>query len=338
MITIGIGNTGMLLATMFDDEPILLSTAIQDTANFSEYKVLTFYEKGSSKRFNFGLKIWSRNIELLRDKLVYIENDNIIIFSSLGGGSGSSSLQIVSKILLENNNHVLVVAVLPYKKEINPPLANAVQALNNLMPIINKISVLLFDNEKLRKIFNSDWRKIDEYIVRRVDYMVNLLRKYSRDDFSPLTIDQSELDSVIFGSGFIDFSDTFLEEATPKFEYGNLDKNTKNCLLAMIVDKEVEDMYTYQQIFTSVIDKISAKVKNARLIPGIIRAKINHTNSINGVSDRAYIIIASGLNINKYIKKIEKIRDVAIEKARLYMEVQDQNKFIERKENKILDI
>lgn len=341
MVCVGTGNCGMLLATMFDSKPILISTAHQDTINyFNDHEVHSFSEEGASKRFKLGTKIWYRSVEELANIFENVKNDKVIVFSSLGGGSGSSSLNPISKVLLRNKNKVLIVAVLPYKKEINPPLANAVQALNSLMPVVQKVSVLIFDNEKLRKDFGNDWESINNYIIKRVDYIINLIDKYSSDDYSPLTIDQSELDSVIFGGGFIDFSDTFLEDRPPKFEYGKMDKTTKNCLIAMYVDLKIKDkkMGEYHDILTGVTDKVATRIANARMIPGILRGKVNYSNSEGGIKDRAYITIASGLNIDRYMKKIERIRDIAIKKASVFMEDYKGEKFIDREDNKLLDI
>lgn len=342
MVTIGSGNTGMLLATMFSKHPILFSTAHQDTANYSGHNVNAFSEDGAGKRFRDGAKIWIENFEKVEKIFDGINNDKVVIFSSLGGGSGSSSLYPISKILVDNNNKVLIIGVLPFKKELNPPLANAVQAINSLMPVISKVSVFIFDNQKLKKDHNNNWGEINNFIIKKTDYLVNLLKKYSTDDFSPMTIDQSELDSVIFGGGFLDLSDTFLEEKMPKFEYGALDKTTKNCLIAMYVDTSVKTkkkLREYQNTLMSVIDRVSGRIKNARLIPGILRAKVNYSNAIeNEVKDRAYIVIASGLNIDRYIKKVEKIKNMAVERASVFAEEYKGSKFIDRKASKILDI
>jgi len=342
MTTIGTGNTGMILASAFTKKPILFSTAHQDTINFSSFDVNTFSEDGAGKRFRTGAKIWENNFERIEEILDNVRNEKVVIFSSFGGGSGSSSLNPISRILINNNNKVLIVGIMPYKKEINPPLANSVQALNSLMPLISKVSVFIFDNEKLRKEQENNWENIDGYIIKKTDYLINLLKKYSSDDYSPLTIDQSELDSVIFGGGFVDLSDTFLEEGLPKFEYGKLDKTTKNCLISMYVDYNIKGksrINKYQDIFTPVMDRISSRVSNARFIPGILRAKVVFSNSENKkIKDRAYITIVSGLNINHYLKKIERVRDLAMKKAMIFAENYSGSKFIDKKENKILDI
>jgi hypothetical protein len=338
MITIGVGNTGMLLASKFDNDPILISTAHQDTVNFEDKEVYSFSEDGASKRFRSGVAIWAKSFEELEEICAPISNEKVIIFSSLGGGSGSSCLNPLSRILLRNKNKVLLITVLPYKKEINPPLANAVQALNSLMPIIQNVSVMIFDNEKLRKEFGNDWNEINKYILKRVDYIINMIRRYSVDKYSPITLDQSELDSVVFGGGFIDLSNSFLEDGTPKFEYGKMDKETKNCLVAMYVDHEIKDVDIYHNKLTEVVDKLSGRVPNARMIPGILRGKIVNTYSKEGLKDRAYITIASGLNIDKYLIKIEKLRDLAVKKASVFAEGKKGEKFIDRASNKLLDI
>ena len=113
---------------------------------------------------------------------------------------------------------------------------------------------------------------------------------------------------------------------------------TKNCLVAMYVDIDIKDVDNYHNILTGVIDRIATKVPNARMIPGILRGRIVNTYSAEGLKDRAYITIASGLNIDKYMLKIEKIRDLAIKKASAFAEERKGEKFINRADNKLLDI
>lgn len=342
MLIIGAGNTGGRLAVKLDANAIIFSTAHEDTNNFPNSNVISISEEGASKRFKKGIEIWKDSIDKMRGALNHIKNDKVVIFSSLGGGSGSSSLAPLSKILLENNNKVLIVGIIPYKKENNPPLANTVQSINSLMPYISKVSVLLFDNQKLMKRFENNWTNINFHIVKRVDYLLNIVRKYNTDDYSPVTLDQSELDSVVFGGGFVDISDTFVEEEIPKFEYGKLDKHTKNCMVAMIVDNKIEDqevMDEYQGILTNAVSKISTRAKNARMIPGILRASLNFTNSEEmEVDDRAYLTIASGLSIVNYMKKIQKLRDSAMEKASHFSEKMEGEKILDSKESKMLDV
>lgn len=342
MTIIGAGNTGGKLATRLDKSALIFSTAHEDTNNFPQSNVISITEEGASKRFKKGIQIWKEHIETVKNSLSHIKNDKVVIFSSLGGGSGSSSLQPLSRVLLENGNQVLIVGIIPYNRENNPPLANTVQSINAIMPLISKVSILLFDNQKLMRYFNSDWTKINHHIVKRVDYLLNIIRKYNTDDYSPMTIDQSELDSVVFGGGFVDISDTFLEERNPKFEYGKLDKNTKNCLIAMFVDNKIDD-YEYldecQGKLTGIVSKLAGRAKNARMIPGILRASLNFTNAEEiEAEDRAYITIASGLSIDRYMRKIQKLRDNALEKASAFSEKIEGEKVLDSKESKMLDV
>jgi len=340
MITVGVGNTGMKLARMFDEDSILISTAHQDSENFKDYEVHTFTEEGCGKKFGTGVKLWKGITNQLEDLLDGIENEKVVIFSSLGGGSGSSSLQFLSKILLAKENKVFIVGVLPYKKEVVPPLANAVQSINSLMPFINDVTVMLFDNQTLLKEYENSWKDVNESIIMKVNYVVNLLKKHSVDGYSPLTIDQSELESVVFGGGFIDVSDDFLEETTPKFHYGKMDAQTKNVLIAMFVDQYVSDrkMEEYHNTLTSVQMKYSGRVKNARMVTGIVRGRVLGSKSNLNFKDRAYVTIASGLNVEKYSIKIEKLRDEAIEKATIFSSKIVGAKVVSSKDSKLLDI
>lgn len=342
MKVIGTGNCGMKLATMFKNEdPILISTAHQDSVNYEEFNVATFTEDGAGKRFGTGLGIWSRNENRLRGVLEEVVNDKVVIFSSLGGGSGSSSLTFISKILLEQGCKVLIIGILPYKKEINPPLANAVQSINGLMEIIGDVSVMFFNNDKLLKQFENDWNKVNEHIIKRVSYVVGLLDQYSVDEYSPATIDASELESVVFGGGFIDVSDNFLEETNPKFDYGKIDRDTKNLMIAMFIDIEVpkEEVDNLYKTLTDVTNRFAGRARNARFVPGILRGKVEWSRSEDeSITNRAYITIASGLSVESYLKKIQKIRDDAMERAQNFASKTKIGNVITKKETNILDI
>ena len=340
MKVIGSGNTGMKLATLFDGDPILLSTAEQDSANFRGYQVHNFNTDGCGKKYGTGYKLWEERKEDLAFALESIRDENVVVFSSLGGGSGSSSIQFISEILIEQNNKVLICGVLPFKKEVVPPLANAVQSISSLMPFINDISILLFDNQTLLKENNNNWNKVNAAIIEKVNYTIKLIEKHSMDKYSPMTIDQSELESVVFGGGFIDVSDTFLEEKNPKFQFGKIDKETKNVLIAMFVDKDVNDetVEEYHNILTTVQSKYAGRAKNARIVPGIIRCGIKETNSEEGIEDRAYITIASGLSLDRYTNKIEKLKNEAVEKATAFSSKQKGKRLVNNKDSKVLDI
>lgn len=340
MITIGVGNTGSKLAIMFDESPMLISTAEQDSLNFKGYNVYPIAKEGCGKKFGTGVRLWSEKIEDLKNILKEVKKEYVIIFSSLGGGSGSSSIRFLSEILVEQENEVLIVGILPFKKEVVPPLANAVQSISSLIPIINEVTVMLFDNQSLLKEYGNDWNDVNEKIIRGVNYAVNLLSNHSVDRYSPLTIDQSEVESVAFGGGFLDVSETFLEEKPPKFQFSNLDKETKNVMIAMFVDEKVDDdnIEKYHQILTEVQNKYVGRARNARVIPGIIRGKVLRSNSEEDIDDRAYVTVASGLNIEKYTKKLEKMKNDAIEKATAFSSKMSNKKMISNKDSKILDI
>lgn len=341
MKIIGSGQTGSKLAIMFDEKSILFSTATQDSANFSEFDIHEISQNGAGKRFSTGKKIWEDNDEVLRKTLSGVNNDKVIIFSSLGGGSGSSSLELLSRILLEQGNKVLVVGVLPHKKELNPPLANAVQSINSVMELISDVSVMLFDNERLLKKYENNWSMVNSHIIKRMSYLIKLLDEFSVNSYSPMTIDKSELDSVVFGGGFVDVTDDFLEEKSPTFDYGKINQHTKNLMVAMFVDVSVEKSQVdlHHKTLTDVTNKLAGKAKNARLVPGILRGKVEPKPTESGGSlDHAYITIASGLGIDDYLKQIEKMRDDAITRATAHASKTKSSPSLSKKESSILDI
>lgn len=343
MRVVGSGNTGMKLAVMFEpDNPILISTAHQDSSNYKKnHDVITFTQDGAGKRFATGVSIWNKNEQKLRESLKDVIREKVIIFASLGGGSGSSSVSFISKILVEQGCKVLVVGVLPHKREINPPLANAVQSINSIIELIPDVSVMLFDNERLLKKYENNWNMVNSHIIKQLSYLIKLLDQFSIDSYSPMTIDASELDSVVFGGGFVDVSDEFLEDSQPKFDYGKINQHTKNLMVAMFVDTSVDKakVDSYHVTLTNVTNKLAGKAKNARLVPGILRGKVEPKPDKSGVKrDRAYITIASGLGIDQYLSQIEKMRDDAISRATAFSSREKSQSVVNKKQTNMLDI
>lgn len=338
---LGFGEVGMRLANLMSENAFLFSTAEQDSYAYRKSNnVFQFETVGGSKRFSAGRKIWEDKYDELKSSLKDIQNEKVHIFSSTSGGSGSSALEIVSRILLEQDNDVIIFATLPFEGEGLPALPNAVNCLQSLIPLIPKISVMLFDNQKLMNLFESDWHKINYYIVKRADFVVNLLSKYSLNEYTSQSLDESELDSVVYKGGFLDASDSFLEEEPPVLEFGKLDAKTKNVLMAMYVDvgvKKNEDVDRYQTILTDQIQALSKKAKNARIVSGMLRASVKKSGS-NKYNDRAYFLIASGLNSDKYLRHVEKMRDKALKKASAYAEKGKVENLASKKESKMLDI
>jgi len=131
MIVIGSGNTGAKLALLFDENALLFSTAEQDSNNYLDKNIVVISKKGASKRFNSGVKIWDRNYEKLRETLDEIEDENVIIFSALGGGCFTPDMEVLTNngykkikdievgelVLTKNNTFEKVLDV--YKKEWN---------------------------------------------------------------------------------------------------------------------------------------------------------------------------------------------------------------------------
>jgi len=336
MKTIGIGNTGSKLASLFDKEALLFSTATQDTENFKEFNVVEMGDEGCGKKFGTGLKLWKKKATELKDILKDIENENVVLFSSLGGGSGSSSLVSISNILKRQNNNILIAGVVPYKAEQLPAIANSVQSISSLMSIIDDVSVILFDNEELMKQYENNWNNINSHIVRKVGYLTGLLVDYTEEGYSPVTIDSSEYESVVFGGGFIDISNEFVEDTVPKFSFGKLDSETRNLLVGMVVDSSLERgvVDEYHSILTNAVTTVAKKAKNARLVPGILRGRISKSTGRN----RAYITIASGLSLDGYLKQLSKMRDDAISRASKFSQKREKKEIVTKKEFNLLDI
>lgn len=336
--TIGAGNTGMKIATLFDKKALLLSTAEQDTSNYKDFKVSVFATTGAGKRFSQGNSMWQENTDKLERFVADIPTKNVVLIAGLGGGSGSSSLHHLVDFLLSRDKKVLVVGILPFKQESIPPLANAVQSVNSLMPYVNKASVMLVDNTVLLERHNNDWSLINEDIVRRINTTVNLLSLNLQDKYSPVTLDESELESVVFGGGFIDISSARNERGAPVFDYGAIDKTTKNVLFAFAIDEKVDDkkVDAYQSEYTNILKDTVSKAKNARMIPGIIRAKLKSATLTTNLT--SFIFIASGMNIDKHLKKIMRLRDAAMKKTSVFNEKYEGADILTEEDSSTLDV
>lgn len=345
MKIIGIGNTGCKLAEMYqqkiniDEKNLyLLSTAKEDTMNYKKHTNILIYDSdGSGKNYNNGKKIWKNNLDKLKQDLGHLIDEKIIIFAAAGGGSGSSGLPIVTKELTKQKNKIIATTVLPYKKENVPPGSNALKNLNDLKQISKMANVLIFSNEKLLKKNNGLMSQANEEIIKNTDIMINILNRYNNDLYSPITVDNAELESIIFPNkqtGFIGITDNvnFEEMKIPKFEVGRLDsKITRHIAIYMILDPSLskEKVDEYYDSFRLYLEKFS-RYKGARIIPGILRVKRQRMNEMK------FIVIANGLNIQSDFNKMKKY---ATSRAEIFLSEAIQDDVdLNKDEDNLLDI
>jgi hypothetical protein len=329
---IGAGQCGMKLANEFirtyksNDEIYNLSTSVEDSVGIPSKRLIQVSTGGSGKKFSNGSKIWEESIPSLKKQLNNIFDKDVIYFTSAGGGSGSSSIRYITDILLENNNRIFLVLILPFGYEALPFKPNTLQTLSRLQDdkLLNKISVMLFDNDKLSKKFSDvevyddkevlipNLEKINNYILKSTSITLDLVNLYHVDgNYSPFTIDALEHDSVIFSKGFIgiDFASYKKGAISPKFDYGKI-SDCKNVILAKAIRLKESDYIIDQQSgeFMDAVKKLSRKAKNARVMYGIMRT--------NDIDHGTFIIIGNNLDITKYITKIKNKVGVTIENYR----------------------
>lgn len=351
-VILGAGQCGMKLANRFfrvyksSEGLISLSTSIEDSVGIPKTGLVQVSKEGSGKKFSRGASIWEDNKKELEDQLKKVKNSDVIYFSSAGGGSGSSSIKYVSDILLKNNNRVFLVLVLPFDYENLPYKPNALQSLSKLQDegYTKKISVLVFDNDKLGKqyfdieysedgkeIKRPNLESINDYIIDTTSIVVDLVEKYHiKDKYSPFSIDALEHESVIFSNGVlgVDFKKYEDGPTNVKFDYGKI-KDCKNIVVAKAVDTHVSDYQVDQSttLFMDIVRKISRKAKNSRVISGIIRT--------NKIEDGTYIIIGNNLDISKYIEKTKNKVGTSIEG---YRKVEQREKVLEENEYEMYDV
>jgi hypothetical protein len=351
-IILGVGQCGMKLANKFfhtykgSEGLINLSTSIEDSVGIPTTGLVQVSKSGSGKKFSRGLSIWKENNDELEKQLRKVKNSDVIYFSSAGGGSGSSSIKYVSDVLLKNNNRVFLVLVLPFDHENLPYKPNALQSLSKLQDegYTSKISVLIFDNDKLGKqyydteysedgkeIKRPNLESINNHIISITDIVIDMVEKYHiKDKYSPFSIDALEHESVIFSNGIlgVDFKKYDNGPTNVKFDYGKL-KDCKNVIIARAVNLHTSDYHIDQSttMFIDIVKKISRKSKNARIISGIIRT--------NQIDDGTYIIIGNNLDISKYIERTKNKIGTSIEG---YKHTDEKVKVLDEKEHETYDI
>jgi hypothetical protein len=351
-VIIGAGQCGMKLAYDYffnfksnKDEMYALSTSSEDSVGIPKSSVLQIAKEGSGKKFSRGLKIWEENYTRLEKALNDVYDSDVIYFASTGGGSGSSSIKTVSEILLNQNNRIFLVLVMPFGYETLPFKPNTLRSVSILYDnnLVDKMSILLFDNNRLSKMFSefetqspgktitvSNLEKMNRYIIERTSLILDMNSKYHREDkFTPFTIDEIEHESVVFSKGFIGVCTTKVDEKLSiKFDYGKL-KEAKNIIIAK-VSKLGDSDYTLQQNsgnFLSNVKSISRRAKNARVMYGIIRS--------DEIDDGTYIIIANNLDV---IPQLEKMKTKVESNVQEFRKKEARGKTLSGSEKRMFDI
>lgn len=349
-IILGVGQCGMKLAFEYftkyqnkKNELLALSTSAEDSVGIPKTNLVQIATEGSGKKFSTGSNIWAENYGKLLNELEDITESDIIYFVSSGGGSGSSSISLVADILLspEKENRIFLIMVLPFSYEVLPFKANTLRAISSLQESRsdNRISIMLFNNEKLSKIYFkiengieiTDLERINKHIISSTSLVIDLINEYHNPaKFSPFTIDEIEHESVIFSNGFIGVDAKVYNgnEASVKFDYGAI-STAKNVIIAKAIRTRESDYLVKAGAggFLEKVKKISRKAKNARIMYGVIRT--------DKIEDGTYIIIANNLSIDKYINKVKNKVGGNIEG---FLTKEQREKVLSSKERNLFDI
>lgn len=352
-IILGAGQCGMKLAHDYyhsfadsSDKFVALSTSTEDSVSVPKKNLVQVAVEGSGKKFSNGNAIWFENQKLIENVFDEVYDSDVIYFTSAGGGSGSSSISHVSEILLNRGNRIFLIMVMPFGYENLPFKPNTLSSISSLQSngLIDRISILLFDNEKLSKQYfdvekidyetslnTTNLEKINEHIVNSTSLILNLINTYhDPSKFSPFTIDEIEHESVIFSKGFIGIDTRIYteESAQVKFNYGKL-SDAKNVIIAKSISLSESDYIIKQNAgnFLDKVKKISKRAKNARVMYGIVRS--------DRVENGTYIIIANNLNITKYIEKTKNKIGINVEE---FLKKDHRDKLLTKSESKLFDI
>lgn len=351
-LVIGAGQCGMKLAHKFyteyraksDTELLAFSTSTEDSVGIPNKSIVQVSTEGSGKKYTRGVDIWKASSYAIDRALRPYREGDVLYFVSAGGGSGSSSIRYITDQLLRQKNRILLVMILPFGYESLPFKPNALQALSSLQAagLIDRVSVMLFDNDKLAKqyieveelddeksVTYANLEKINDHIAQTTSFVLDMIENYhDPNKSSPFTIDELEHESVVFSNGYIGVDVRKEKPSSVKFDYGKL-SDAKNIIVAKAVGTKTSDYLVQQSTgrFLDVVKKISRKAKNARMMYGIIRT--------DKIEDGTYIVIANNLDVNTYATKIkEKVTD-SIEHFREKSERED---VLDSKETKLFDI
>lgn len=336
---IGVGQTGSRLASLYaKDDDILLTfnTDERDTSGTSikdDHQVTT---GGAGQNYSKGLKIWSMNKEKLENYLDPVRDHRVVYFAAAGGGSGSSSIITFLNILMEQNNRVLLVPILPFLKESIPATSNAARVLSRVSEFSNNLSVLTVSNDEVGKqIGSNSYHDINREIVDIVETITELPYLHNSNYMTPFATDENDHSSVAYSGGFINISHDNLDPdeegriKNPKFSYGKV-QEASNVLITKHVPIDYDDVKTNREgdKLVQATMKVGGSAKSARVLYGIVRRNI---------SKPEYTTIATGLSIEKIFNKIkEKATDSAIRHSEKKKE--KSSKMLERSEDKLLDV
>jgi len=354
-IILGAGQCGMKLAHDYyvqfsnkSSELIALSTSSEDSVGIPKSSLVQIATEGSGKKFTTGSDIWQSNYGALLREFNDVEDTDIIYFTSAGGGSGSSSVRHVADIVLdqEKGNRIFLIMVLPFGYETLPFKPNTLRSISSLQDggYTEKMSILLFDNEKLsKKYFNvekidyettvntTNLEAINAHIVESTSLILDLINVYhDPSKFSPFTIDEIEHESVIFSNGFVGVDSKVFNGTgiSIKFDYGSI-ASAKNVIIAKSVKLGDSDYLLRENAgnFLEKVKKIARRAKNARIMYGIVRT--------DKIDDGTYIIIANNLDVSKYITKV---KDKVGANVEGFLAKESKEKVLTTREKNLFDI
>jgi len=336
---IGVGQTGSRLANMYakgDDILLTFNTDERDSGGAglkTDHQITT---GGAGQNYSKGLKIWSMNKEKLEKYLEPIQNHRVVYFAAAGGGSGSSSIITFLNILMEQNNKILLVPILPFIKESIPATSNAARVLSRVSEFSNNLSVFAISNDEINKhIGNASYHSINKEIVDRVETITELPYLHNLNYMTPFAIDENDHASVAYSGGFINLSHDSLDPdeegriKNPKFSYGKV-QEASNVLITKHVPTDYDDIKTEKEgdKLVQAAMKVGGSAKSARVLYGVIRRNL---------STSEYTTIVTGLSIEKIFNKI---KDKATDSAIRHNEKKKEktSKMLERSEDKLLDV
>lgn len=336
---IGVGQTGSRLASMYakaNDVLLTFNTDERDTSGTkisNDHRITT---GGAGQNYSKGLKIWATHREQLEEYLDPVENQRVVYFAAAGGGSGSSSIITFLNILMNKNNKILLIPVLPFIKESIPATSNATRVLNRVAEFSNNLSVYPISNDEVAKaIGKNSYTAVNDEIVRRVETITELPYMHNSNYMTPFATDEGDHESVAYSGGFINISHDSLDPdeegkiKNPKFTYGKVGE-ASNILITKHVPTKFSEENTNKEAdrLVSAAMKVGGSAKSARVLYGVIR---------RDVKEPEYTTIATGLSIDKVFNKI---KNKATDRAIAYTEKKKEKskKILDRSEDKLLDL
>ena len=216
----GIGQAGCRISKEFAKigfETCYINSDVVDMRdlNVSSEKILMLDSTGSGRSPIKGREILKKNFNkfaAFMDKNLNPNGLNIFILG-LGGGTGGGMIVPALEYASKKGCKTGIIATLPARMSGIIEMSNAMKSLKELKDI-NTNMFILADNDFLTEkvgLSSEWWQKINNFILRKIAVIFDLLRENKTSQAGIGSIDKAELMRILqYGQGLLDVRDIYL--------------------------------------------------------------------------------------------------------------------------------